>query len=798
MADGIADSSTMDAVQCKNEDGLISHENEEVRDRVTGLEKRVEKQEDEIVCLKSALSDVIRRLSSLESAKVQQQNNLLPAKSPVKTTAVSRKPSHANSPVSATRRAVSSDSIPTNNLRHSSSPSPSSKSSPRSSSTPSKRASTTASPSDQNGHSPSTKDPTYNKEDGNLRIFLKGRPVTTYAPSDIKDDYDLAKVGHVPNEKLKLEWVYGYRGRDCRSNIYFLPTGEIVYFVAAVVVLYNVEEQMQRHYLGHNDDVKCLAVHPDKIKIATGQVAGHDRSHGKPHVRVWDSVSLNTLHIIGLGEFERGVSCLSFSKADGGQYLSVVDESNEHILSIWEWQKSEKGHKITETKCSQEAVLAGEFHPFEKNQIITCGKNMLTFWSLEGGSLSKKNGIFEKYEKPKYILCLCFAENGDILTGDSNGNIFVWGKGTNKIQHAILSAHEGGIFSLCVLKNGTLLSGGGKDRKIIQWDTNYQRLGPETEVPEQYGPVRTLSQGRGNMVLVGTTRNSILQGTLDLEFSPIVQGHVDELWGLAIHPNQHQFITGGYDRGVYLWDALTHSVVWYKDLSDAAHCACYYPDGTIVAIGTQTGRWIVLDMTAREIVAVHTDGNEQIECVEYSPDGNYLALGSRDNYIYIYQTSEGGRKYSRIGKCVGHSSFVTHLDWSEDSQYIMTNSGDYEVLFWTAANCSMYTSPASLRDVKFVTQNCTLSFGTMGIWPEGADGTDVNGCCRNNQKTLVASADDFGKVNLYQYPCCQPRAAGHNYGGHSSHVTSVRFLYDDSRLLSTGGKDTAVMQWEIV
>ena len=49
---------------------------------------------------------------------------------------------------------------------------------------------------------------------------------------------------------------YGYRGRDCRANLYLLPTGEIVYFVASVAVLYSVEEQRQRHYLGHNDDIK--------------------------------------------------------------------------------------------------------------------------------------------------------------------------------------------------------------------------------------------------------------------------------------------------------------------------------------------------------------------------------------------------------------------------------------------------------------------------------------------------------------------------------------------------------------
>jgi len=37
----------------------------------------------------------------------------------------------------------------------------------------------------------------------------------------------------------------------------------------------------------------------------------------------------------------------------------------------------------------------------------------------------------------------------------------------------------------------------------------------------------------------------------------------------------------------------------------------------------------------------------------------------------------------------------------------------------------------------------------------------------------------------------------HTYGGHSSHVTNVSFLHDDSRLISTGGRDTSVMQWAL-
>ena len=47
----------------------------------------------------------------------------------------------------------------------------------------------------------------------------------------------------------------------------------------------------------------------------------------------------------------------------------------------------------------------------------------------------------------------------------------------------------------------------------------------------------------------------------------------------------------------------------------------------------------------------------------------------------------------------------------------------------------------------------------VGIWPDGADGTDINACAKSNDGTLIASADDFGKVNLLEYPSIQPRVS---------------------------------------
>ncbi|KAM7026239.1 echinoderm microtubule-associated protein-like 1 isoform 3-T3 [Acridotheres tristis] len=644
--------------------------------------------------------------------------------------------------------------------------------------------------------SPSFISPMKSPKEGYVKMFLRGRPVTMYMPKEQVESYNLEAKVELPAKRLKLEWVYGYRGRDCRSNLYLLPTGETVYFIASVVVLFNVEEQLQRHYTGHNDDVKCLAVHPDRITIATGQVAGTSKD-GKqlpPHVRVWDSVTLNTLHVIGMGFFDRAVTCIAFSKSNGGSSLCSVDDSNDHVLSVWDWQKEEK---LADVKCSNEAVFAADFHPTDTNIIVTCGKSHLYFWTLEGNSLIKKQGLFEKQEKPKFVLCVTFSENGDTITGDSSGNILVWGKGTNRISHAVQGAHEGGIFALCMLRDGTLVSGGGKDRKLISWNGNYQKI-HKTEIPEQFGPIRTVAEGKGDVVLIGTTRNFVLQGTLSGDFFPITQGHTDELWGLAVHSSKPQFFTCGHDKHITLWDATTHHPIWSKIIEDPAQSSGFHPSASVVAVGTLTGRWFVFDTETKDLVTVHTDGNEQLSVMRYSPDGNFLAIGSHDNCIYIYGVSENGRKYTRIGKCSGHSSFITHLDWSVNSQYLVSNSGDYEILYWIPSACKQVVSVETTRDIEWATYTCTLGFHVFGVWPEGSDGTDINAVCRSHGRKLLSTGDDFGKVHLFSYPCSQFRAPSHVYGGHSSHVTNVDFLCEDTHLISTGGKDTSIMQWRVI
>lgn len=56
-------------------------------------------------------------------------------------------------------------------------------------------------------------------------------------------------------KRFSSTYRYGYRGIDARRNLWVLPSGELLYYVAAVAVLLDRDEDAQRHYTGHTEDI---------------------------------------------------------------------------------------------------------------------------------------------------------------------------------------------------------------------------------------------------------------------------------------------------------------------------------------------------------------------------------------------------------------------------------------------------------------------------------------------------------------------------------------------------------------
>jgi len=194
----------------------------------------------------------------------------------------------------------------------------------------------------------------------------------------------------------------------------------------------------------------------------------------------------------------------------------------------------------------------------------------------------------------------------------------------------------------------------------------------------------------------------------------------------------------------------------------------------------------------RVVVQKH-DSKEWIEAIHYSPCGEYLAVGSHDNAVYIYDSA-----YKLKAKCKKHSSFITSLDWSMDSNVIQSTCGAYELLFFDAHTGTQQTGGATaFRDEPWANWTSRIGWPVQGIYPAGVDGSHINGVERNHSGHLVATGDDWRLVNLLRYPCLKGGKPV-SYAGHSEHVVRVKFDVEDRYLYSIGGYDRTLIQWKVV
>ncbi|GLV35997.1 Doublecortin-domain-containing echinoderm-microtubule-associated protein [Carabus blaptoides fortunei] len=626
-----------------------------------------------------------------------------------------------------------------------------------------------------------------------VRVTIRGLRRTFYPPI-----HHAPMDNSPPEKKMQLDWVYGYRGTDSRRNLWVLPTGELLYFVAAVAVMYDRDEETQRHYVGHTEDIQCMDLHPSREMVASGQRAGRNRKT-QAHIRIWSTETLQTLYVFGMGEFEVGVAAVAFSQLNGGSYVLAVDAGRESILSVWQWQW---GHLLGKVATLQEELTGAAFHPLDDNLLITHGKGHLTFWNR------RKDGFFERTDiiKPPsrtFITSLQFEQDGDVVTADSDGFITIYSVDSDGAYFVRMEfeAHNKGISSLVMLSEGTLLSGGEKDRKIAAWDSlqNYKRI-TDTKLPESAGGVRSIYPQRpgrndGN-IYVGTTRNNILEGSLQRRFNQVVFGHGRQLWGLAVHPDDELFATAGHDKNIALW--RKHKLIWSTQVAYECVSLTFHPFGVALAAGSTEGHLVVLNTDNGAPVATIRVCGSPLNCLGYNPAGDMMAIGSQNGSIYLFRVSRDGFSYKKSNKIRGTQPLI-QMDWSSDSNYLQTVTADYDLSFWDIKSLSPEKSPIAMKDVKWYTHNSTIGFMVHGMWnnrfyPMTSIVITANRAAAHD---LLVAGDADGYIRLFRYPCLSPKAEYNEEKVYSGQVACARFMFNDRNIVTVGGTDASLMLWEL-
>ena len=703
-------------------------------------------------------------------------------------------------------------------------------------------------------------------------------PSDYIGPDDPRETDDLSKTAD-GNSALQLNFVFGYCGRRVRQNLFYNADSRLVYHTAALGVVYDKERHAQLFFKGHDDDITALDMHPDKVRVVTGQMGK------EPRICVWSSRPdangvLAQLCVIQ-GDHKRAIIGLSFSST--GHYIASMGKDNNRSIALYRWStnpaKKAADMRIGMDKGHNDDVFCVDFNPVT-DHVVAVGKKYIRFFGVKEGveeapsesrdaklsahesKLWAKKGVFGKKGTLQDIMCVAFGNDGITYAGTADGHIYRFAEQT--MDMAVKAHGEGKelckVTALWCNPQSGLLVSSGDDGLLHLWQPASwsPRAAPAPAPlrtidmgkwvsPDLKGPPIKLDAGdkdddrrkmgspaaahslcgdeRGK-VLVGTVCNEIYEVDFNSDEPPMcyMQSHYDELWGLAAHPVKQSFVTASEDNTLRVWDLATRTMTAMAKLLGPGRSCAYSPDGRYVAVGLggggrakgkpspHDGKWLVLD--AEKLTQVATPPqirSQRISDIKWSPDGRLVAVASADNFIDIY--SVDGSRFEHRYECKGHSSYITHVDWSADSQHMQSVCGAYELLYWNMYKEGEDGAPprfrphqeknsSSMKDVAWATNSCIFGWPVRGVWPEDSDGTDVNACARSHaakdgNSGLLATADDLGKVKLFLWPCIVPRAQHRAYVGHSAHVTNVAFTEQDKWLISTGGNDRAVFQWQV-
>ena len=208
---------------------------------------------------------------------------------------------------------------------------------------------------------------------------------------------------------------------------------------------------------------------------------------------------MKTLKVLGMGDCENGVTTVSFSALNSGEYVVAVDASKEFTMAVWEWDKEDVLGKVAikpekKRKVKARMVNGCVFHPLDNNLLISYGVDHLTFWNR------RKDGFFERTDvgvKEKIINCVSFLDSGDLVTGDRDGMVSIYSvsnEGEYFMSHEF-KAHEmgNGVCAIVMLNDTTMVTAGSKDRKVAAWDPmrEFAKMA-EVTVNESMGSPKTI------------------------------------------------------------------------------------------------------------------------------------------------------------------------------------------------------------------------------------------------------------------------------------------------------------------
>ncbi len=315
-------------------------------------------------------------------------------------------------------------------------------------------------------------------------------------------------------------------------------------------------------------------------------------------------------------------------------------------------------------------------------------------------------------------------------------------------EFAVCGGHEGGVSSVCITKDGKIVSG-SSDKTIRVWDMQGKELA-------------------------------------------ICRGHKDSGLSICV-TNDGKIVSASWDRTVRIWDMQGKELAICRGHEGWVMSVCVTNDGKIVS-GSWDRTVRVWDMKGKQL-AECKGHEERVRSVCVTNDGKIVS-GSYDNTIRVWDIQ--GKE---LAICRGHEGWVNSVCMSKDSKIV---SRSHDVRVWDMQGNQLAVCRGHVGAVYSVciSKDCKIVLGshddTVRVWDMQGNQLaicrghedSVNSVCVTPDGKIVSGSDD-GTVRVWDMQGKELAISR----GHEERVRSV-CVTQDGKIVS-GSDDNTIRVWDM-